>query len=521
MDDINQLIRKPLVYYKTHQDEVCLFTFFTVFLISWTIAAGFLPSSTELDSTEEVVWSQSWQWGYYKHPPLPSALLHLMNVLFSGPSLAIIAFTSQLCTVTALFFVWLLGKQLMSDKQAIVAVLITSLIAYHNTRALTFNHNTVSLPFTAAAWYFFYCGIQTPQRITSWFWLGVVCGLAMLTKYSALLVLTTFFIYLTWQRLWFKPYIIRGLLVSCGIFVLVISPHVIWLSEHHWLPFTYIHDKLEISGNRFSIIGRFWCNQIIRLSFVFPLLLALWFLCKKNIIKVTSQKYTTRDNRDKNGFYLLTILFSPLVLAMMPTLITGSMLNSNWISAFFLPSGLVITYYGFNRFNDILLLKYTHFLTWLSQAIILLLFFFTALIYPGSQGKAKRLNFPGQILTNKVHEIWTRHQQQPLSIIVSNTWIGGNLLLHLRPEPSVFVDYTPIESPWVSSQDLDACGGFIIINKDKYNPQSYRELFKQASVSGEFSIDWGHIPQGRQLHYRWAIKSPQNKGQFCRFTHPR
>ena len=157
----------------------------------------------------------------------------------------------------ALIDVWLLAKRILPQQLAIVAGLITSLISYHNFRAVVFNHNTVSLPFTAAALYYFYCAVRQPERLLTWLLLGVACGLAMLTKYSAVLVLASFVMYMIWQQLWRKPFIIRGFLVSFLTFMLVFSPYLLWLIEHDWLPFTYLDKQLTTSGGRLKLLGNF------------------------------------------------------------------------------------------------------------------------------------------------------------------------------------------------------------------------------------------------------------------------
>ena len=139
MIDFIRLIKNKFALIATDKDELGLFAFLAVYLISWTLLSALLLLSSELDSIEQVVWSQSWQWGYYKHPPLPSALLHALNSLFGGPSIGLTVFAAQGCSVVALFYVWLLAKQMLPKKRAIVAVLITSLIAYHIH--VVFNHN--------------------------------------------------------------------------------------------------------------------------------------------------------------------------------------------------------------------------------------------------------------------------------------------------------------------------------------------------------------------------------------------
>ncbi|MFA6051004.1 MAG: glycosyltransferase family 39 protein [Methylobacter sp.] len=517
MIDWIRLIRDKFSFIAT-KDELGLFVFLAVYLISWTLPAALLPLSTELDNIEQVAWSQSWQWGYYKHPPLPSALLHALNALFGGPSLGLIAFAAQSCSVVALIYVWLLAKQMLPRKLAITAVLLTSLIAYHNFRALTFNHNTVSLPFTAAALYYFYCALRYPQRTTTWLWLGLACGLAMLTKYSAVLILASFFVYAVWQRLWTDMRAIRGLLISGVVFMLVLSPHLAWLVENNWLPFTYIGDKLAVSEGRLGIFAGFFANQMIRLSFTLPLLLGIWYLSKKGCIKAAATHSSESPGTGNDLRFLLTVLLAPLILAMMPTLLSGSPLNSNWVSAFFLPAGILVAKCFYYRLDETQLLKSASWLAWITHAAILIVFFLGSVIYPDAVGRAARTNFPSQVLADKVTALWREHQKEPLTIIVSDNWAGGNVLLHARPEPTLFIDNNIKESPWVNAHDVATCGAFILTAKSETEPNPYPLLFSQASAKGEFSLTWGHAPRGKEVQYLWAITPPVPGEAPCRFT---
>jgi hypothetical protein len=108
-----------------YSDEMQLFAFFLIYLASWTLLMAWLPLSMNLDDVEQVVWSRTWQWGYYKHPPLPSLLMYGLSHLFGGPSNGLMVFAAQGCDVVALIYVWLLAKQILPRKLAIVAVLIT------------------------------------------------------------------------------------------------------------------------------------------------------------------------------------------------------------------------------------------------------------------------------------------------------------------------------------------------------------------------------------------------------------
>jgi hypothetical protein len=88
----------------------------------------------------------------------------------------------------------------------------------------------------------------------------------------------------------------------------------------------------------------------------------------------------------------------------------------------------------------------------------------------------------------------------------------------VRPEPTLLIDNTPEESPWVNAHDVAACGAFILTIKSATTPTAYSVLFSQAAVKGEFSLTWGHAPRGKVLHYAWAIMPPVPGEAACRFT---
>jgi 4-amino-4-deoxy-L-arabinose transferase-like glycosyltransferase len=505
------MFKTTLPILKTHRDEWQLFAFLIVYLATWTLLAAWLPLSMDLDSIEQVVWSRTAQWGYYKHPPLPSLLMYGLTHLFGTPSMWLSAFAAQGGNVIALLYVWLLAKRMLPPQLAIVAVLITTLIGYYNFRAIVFNHNTVSLPFTAAVLYYFYCAVRQPERLWMWVLLGVAGGLAMLTKYSAILVLASCFIYVLWQRLWTNRQVLWGLLLSVLVFCVVFSPNIIWLINNDWLPFTYLDKQLTTSGGRLTLLGNFFANQGIRCWYA---LLAVWMLAK-----ISPRKTTTVELSDSNDDrrFLFIMLFAPLVLAMLPLLIKGNSLNSNWVSAFFLPSGILLVHSFFRAYDEAQLLKNTSRLVWLIQILVLLVFFGGAVIYPAMKGRSARTNYPSQQLAAQASTIWSQHQQQPLTIVIADNWLGGNILLHTHPEPMLLIDNDTVISPWVNRQDIASCGALVLTTVADKTLPSYADVFKQASTTGTFSLPWGKSSE----IYAWAILSPEANAAPCRFNDTR
>jgi 4-amino-4-deoxy-L-arabinose transferase-like glycosyltransferase len=462
----------------------------------------------DLDSVEQVIWSRTAQWGYYKHPPLPSVLMFALNQPFGGASQGMMVFAAQTGNIIALFYVWLLARRMLSPAHAIVAVLITSLIAYHNFRAIVFNHNTVSLPFTAAIIYYFYCAVRQPERLGMWLLLGVAGGLAMLTKYSAILVLASVFIYVLWQSLWKNPLVVRGLFVSVLTFSVIFTPHIFWLIEHDWLPFTYIDRQLAPPADgRLYLLAEFLVNQGIRWWYTLLVVLLLYRISPKPI---TTESEVNHDNRR----FLLVMQFGPLLLAMLPLLLKGNALNSNWVSAFFTPAGILLVHYFFQPYDAPQLLNNTQKVVCSVHAIILVIFFSVAVIYPAQVGRSARTNYPSSQLADTAAALWREHESQPLRIVIAENWLGGNVLLHTRPEPMLLIDNDITISLWLNRNDVAQCGALVLASPADRDTPIYADRFKQASATGIFTLNWGKPTLGKVEQVAWAIISP-NSGAKC------
>ncbi|MBS0316091.1 MAG: glycosyltransferase family 39 protein [Proteobacteria bacterium] len=490
-----------------------LLLFGVLYLTAWTLGAAFISRAMHLDSIEQVVWAQSWQWGYYKHPPLPSALMHALNLAFGGPSQALTAFAAQGCSVIAMAYVWLLARCVMPPRIAIVAVVLDSLLSYHTINALTLNHNTVSLPFTAAALYHFYRAVRSGKR-RHWIGLGVAAGLAMLTKYSAALALAGLLVVVVAERLWADRRVLRGLLLSLLVFALVLSPHVHWLFVNDFPTFHYAEHQLGSSVGRFHVLLGFLINQASRVS---VMLLMAWVLAHWSDPAYigTAPPANARERFDRR--YLAITLCVPLVLAIAPALLRGDALDSNWVSAYFLPVGPLIAHGFFRGNHDPTLIPRTWKLTALAQIGIFVIFFAGAAVVPEIVGRNARFNFPSRELAATAQALWRAHARGPLRLVVSDTWTGGNIALHLRPEPMVFIDHDPHKSPWLSDRDVHDCGALVLVPQGKSADPAYAPLYREAMAQGQTQLDWGFGKRGIVVHYVWAVIEPADDGRLCRF----
>ncbi|MFL6691360.1 MAG: glycosyltransferase family 39 protein, partial [Ramlibacter sp.] len=169
-----------------------------VYAVAWAAGMASYHRAPPLDSAEQLVWSYAMEGGYWKHPPLPSWIMHGL-VQLVGPSLGVSFFAAQLSVAIALALLWRLGCEFTSPKLSLLGAAITALVGYHGWCADTYNHNSALLPFQAAVTLCFYLAVRRGEwRL--WALTGVFAGLAMLVKYVALLPLAGLLLYVLLDR---------------------------------------------------------------------------------------------------------------------------------------------------------------------------------------------------------------------------------------------------------------------------------------------------------------------------------
>jgi len=111
---------------------------------------------------EELVWANSFELGYQKHPPLPTWLLYPATLIF-GKSMTLSFFIGYLCVFISAIFSYLLFKEIaaratrpLPEYAPLVAVLASSLIIYYTIRGSDFNHNNAQLWSVSAMLFFYY-----------------------------------------------------------------------------------------------------------------------------------------------------------------------------------------------------------------------------------------------------------------------------------------------------------------------------------------------------------------------------
>ena len=213
--------------------------FLTFFALCWLTLIAWLSLSPPIDNAEQITWARDLAWGYYKHPPLPTAILAPLMALFPFAEWVPAALGASL-TMFTMWWLWRWVAQEMGSSWAWVCLLAMLCVNFYTFRLQYYNHNIILLLFYAlAARLTWDVSLQTLPSKRYFVALGVLMGSAMLSKYQAILFVVPMAGVL-WQSGFFKRSVnLVRLAMAVGVSLLILTPHLIWLLQHDYLPFRY------------------------------------------------------------------------------------------------------------------------------------------------------------------------------------------------------------------------------------------------------------------------------------------
>jgi 4-amino-4-deoxy-L-arabinose transferase-like glycosyltransferase len=486
-------------------------------LLLWTVLTGISHSAPDLDNMEELVWGNVFEWGYYKHPPLPSWLIYGLTRLLGRP-VWLTFFAGQLSVVVALYFVWRLACEMTTQKNALIAILLIMPITYFTTRGVISNHNTIQFWSIAGAIWFFYRAWRY-QQIRDWLLLGLFAGFAMLTKYSALVQFAVFAVFLLVSgdlrhaRTW------KGIGAATGVLALMLAPHIWWMSSQTKTPIGYATHSLSRELTRaehWQLMGDVLGTTAARLA---PMLLVLIFIgCgllwrRRSAAQPVAQQKLAAQLRPEDRRFILLVGLGPFVLTFLVVIAFKSPMIADWASTFYLMFGFFAFWLYSSPPGDSTRLLRT------CLKVVITVQLLTVIGYALARGplsnmtgRATRATFPGAIISENLQAEWLAHTGAPLRLVASDTWLGGNIAIHAGSQVDVLIDGDIEKSQWVTPASAASCGMLLAINRSDDAadgvPQKVVDLMTHAEWRGILQLPASKKMDGPQLKIEWGIIAP-------------
>ena len=207
------------------------------------------------------LWSRHLDLSYFDHPPLVAYFIWLTTLLSKAELW--VRLSGPLAVVLMSGLLWRLAMQLYNSVR-----LAAGSVILLNTFPLTMLGMVVITPdiplllFWALSASLFWQVIQR-QQVWLWYALGLTFGLALLSKYTAILMLPSFLLYLllTDDRRWLKtihPYFAVLLGFACFL------PVLLWNSQNNWISFTF-QSRNGLGGDNIDLarVGEYVAGQLL------------------------------------------------------------------------------------------------------------------------------------------------------------------------------------------------------------------------------------------------------------------
>lgn len=474
--------------------------FALLFTVGWAVFGAVLNPGQPGDHFEQFTWSHGFEWGYHKHPPLPTWLLGAAVRLFGfSPYWPYVL--SALCLAGTAVFTWLVARRLLGVRLAGIAIVLWGLHFAFSWKGQLYNHNTVMmLCMAAAAW----TALRAGEARASWGWwvaLGVLAGLALLSKYQSAVGLAGIILALAGSGMLASTRARVGLALAIAISLALFAPHIAWVFHHQFSTLRYASTtalQLDAAGRVHKLLS----FAAVHLRMLLPVLVAMLGLAAwQRLAPVPADVDPGADRRVRRA-WLFGLLGFPLAVLVVMCLAMGVRLQDHWgfQSVQFISLWLAWLLRG--RVAGITLRR----LCTLALVIhvALMAAYSRSVLDPASLAGRGRPDqfYPAQQLADTVLKAWQQTTACPLRFVVGPTYEGGMVSVYSGSNPAVLESGDPLKSPWVDLAALRKAGSVQLFHSADEAPAGTPPLQTLPFMPGTSKVSTYDI--------LWTIVPPQD-----------
>ena len=455
----------------------------------WLLVCWLTQPNMPLDMVEMLYWGEQWELGYHKHPPLPAWIT--ATAWWLGGNRTIVMYCVSQLTILATFWaVWQLAREGLSPRAALCSVILLQGCYYCTFMINDINNTIITRPFWALAVLFLYRALTRDSTAASnlnWLLTGLMIGLGMNSKYYiGILVLTMLVV----------PILIpqtRSSLKTAGPYLLTVAallvflPHLIWMMQNEFITIQYVFRR---SGEQDSN-GALLRHVVAPLRFLgmqlgafVPMLVLAWPMLRSRTLRTETKLSTNENSHSFFHRYVAIIVFGPIVIYVVLSLVMGASIRSMW-------GGPLFSFFGvwlFSKFelpSDPKLVNKI-----LRDSILIGLCMLAGLairntVVPAARGKLSRVHFPGVEAAEKINELWRSRFENDFEVIGGEMFAAASIGAYSLRQVDVYADLSPETSPWISDQEFSSRGGVIvweIVDGNHSPPAGWAERFPTSEL---------------------------------------
>ena len=323
--------------------------------VLWTFILINLKAAQDvhMDVAEAYGWGQKFLLGYGKHPPLSGWIAGLWFRIFPPVDWATYALAMVTVSI-GMVICWFVALRVVDARRAFLVVVMLALYPIFNFKGFKYNPDLlqlVTLPLVVLA----YLNAFEKRSWQSGIWLGLAGALALMTKYWVLTMIGAIGLAALIHPDRVRFLRSRAPWVAILTLVIAMIPHLVWLSDVHFVPLVYAGDVYSLS-NRTQVTQLVLGYAVHNLALLaLPVALAglamalvppWWKLLASAPSRIVTRAWARGANASVNVSQALNIWLIQIIVALGPPL--GALafsvyLKTDWgISLFFLvPLALV------------------------------------------------------------------------------------------------------------------------------------------------------------------------------------
>jgi Dolichyl-phosphate-mannose-protein mannosyltransferase len=223
---------------------------FAAFVAVWSVYFVIAESQASIraDMAEAYAWGREFQLGYNQHPPFWAWICGAWFMVFPRAGWAF-AILSSLNAAIGLLGSWKLIGRFARGDERVAATALLLLTPFYTFLSYNFNANTIFLSIWPWTTYFFLRAIDE-DGIVDAILFGVCMGLALLSKYYALILGATCFLAALQHPARARYFRSTSPYVSIAVTAALCAPHIGWLLSSGAPPVRYL---AQISGVSFGV----------------------------------------------------------------------------------------------------------------------------------------------------------------------------------------------------------------------------------------------------------------------------
>jgi 4-amino-4-deoxy-L-arabinose transferase-like glycosyltransferase len=427
-----------------------------IFVMVWTLygVISAAPAAIHNDMAEAYAWGREFQLGYEKHPPFWAWISGLWFQVFPRADWAftlLAVFNAGL----GLYGSWMLIGDFAEGDRRLAATALLLLTPFYTFLALKYNANSIFLPLWPWTMHFFVRSIDH-RRFTDAILFGIFVGLALLSKYYALILATTCFaaaLIHPARRAYFTsavPYV--SLLVAALLF----APHVWWLVRSDAAPVGYFIHKTGFGVMAVLIT----CVTLVAgVALFHSMIIMLIALVKRSDPRSWPTAFKARWAAPR--FRVLTLLaVLPLVLTVVAGLIFRLRPSTNMTVGIFSLVPLLFIELAGTEGDDRLyrVVRRLAIAVTLGALALSPVIAFAKIWYRGDINYTE----PRKELAREATRLWHQTVKLPLQYVGGSQRYEDAVAFYSADHPHVFIHLDYRRAPWVTAEDLDRDGLLVV-----------------------------------------------------------